>query len=100
MTSRLSPDSFMECRIHGRGKPAFICQHLQRGSGLGFYIPADPPTAESPWQEAWCADCERVAIDAGGWNDASEGFASFRWVCEGCFADAKARNEGWERPTA
>jgi len=93
MPSPLSPHSFMECRIHGRRKPAFICQHLQHGSGLGFYTPAEPPTADDPWQQGWCAECEGVAVEAGEWNDASEAFASFRWVCEGCFADSRARNE-------
>lgn len=92
MANELTPDSFMECPIHGRQKPAFICQHLQRGAGLGFFTPAEPPTPDDPWEQAWCGACEKVAIDAGEWNDDSEGYASFRWVCAGCFETARVRN--------
>jgi hypothetical protein len=92
MANPLTPDSFMECPIHGRGLPAFICQHLQHGSGLGFFTPSEAPTPDDPWQQAWCAECERVAIEEGKWNDESEGFASFRWVCESCFEVARERN--------
>jgi hypothetical protein len=93
MSSPLSPDSFMECPVHGRSKPAFICQYLQHGTGLGVFIPAEPPTEDDPWQQAWCAKCEAVAVELGEWNDESEAFASFRWVCEGCFVDSRMRNE-------
>lgn len=92
MGKPLSPESYVECPIHGRGKPAFICQHLQHGSELGWFTPATPPTPDDPWQQAWCAQCERVALEAGEWNDSSEAFASFRWVCESCFEVARGRN--------
>ena len=92
MGEPLSPESLMECRLHGVGKPAFICQHLQSGSGLGFFTPAQEATPDDPWPQAWCADCERVAIEAGEWNDDSEAFASFRWVCVSCMEVARARN--------
>jgi hypothetical protein len=91
MGEPLGPFSFMECPIHGRGRPCFVCQHLHHGSGLGFFTPREPPTPDD-WQQAWCSECERVAIEAGEWNDASEGFASFRWVCEGCFEVIRTRN--------
>ena len=92
MGKPLSPESFMECPIHGNQKPAFICQHLQHGSGLGFFTPAEEPTPDDPWPQAWCAECERVAIEAGEWNDQSEGYAQFRWVCMGCYETTRKRN--------
>lgn len=92
MTNALTPESVIECPIHGLGKPAFICKHLQYGSGLGFFTPSEPPTAEDPWEQAWCAECEEIAINIGEWNDESEGFASFRWICAGCYEVARARN--------
>src|SRR4051812_32658320 len=58
MTNPLTPDSFMEYPIHGRAKPAFICQHLQHGTGLGFFTPAEPATPDDPWEQAWCGKCE------------------------------------------
>ena len=91
MTKPLGPDSLMECPIHGKRSPAFICQHLQNGEHLGFFEPAEPP-GQGEWPQAWCAACESVAIAAGAWNDESEGFAQFRWVCEGCYLLARKRN--------
>lgn len=92
MNSELNPDSFMECPIHGTGKPAFICQHLQHGTALGFLSPSDGPTEAEPWAQGWCSACEAVRMTAGGWNDASEEYASIRLVCSGCFDDARRRN--------
>jgi hypothetical protein len=92
MGSPLTPDSFMECPIHGKGKPAFICQHLQHGSGLGFFTPGVAPTADDPWEQGWCKACEEMALKTGDWNDESEAFAAFRWVCVGCFEQARKRN--------
>jgi hypothetical protein len=88
----LNPGSFMECRVHGIGKPAFVCQHLQHGVGVGFFSPNDPPTQAEPWKQGWCAACEDVRSTAGGWNDESEAYASVRLVCDGCFDDARGRN--------
>ena len=92
MGSPLTPDSFMECPIHGKGKPAFICQHLQHGSGLGFFTPGVAPTEDDPWEQGWCKACEEMALKTGDWNDESEAFAAFRWVCVGCFEQARKRN--------
>jgi len=82
----------MECPVHGIGKPAFICQHLQRGIGVGFFSPDSSPTEDEPWQQGWCTSCEEVRLKAGGWNDESEAYASIRAVCDGCFADSRNRN--------
>ena len=92
MGKPLTPESLMDCPIHGPGKSAFICQHLQHGEGLGFLTQAEAPTADDPWQQGWCENCEKVALDAGEWNDESEGYASFRWVCDTCFEVARVRN--------
>ena len=80
MGTPLGPDSFMECPIHRKRTPA-----------LGFFEPADP-RLKGEWPQAWCAACEKVATDVGEWNDESEGFAQFRWVCEGCFLVIRKRN--------
>lgn len=83
----------MECLIHGREKPAFICQHLQHGTGLGFFYSSGAANPDDPWEQGWCGKCEEIAIHIGEWNDDSEGFASFRWICAGCFEVARSRNE-------
>ena len=88
----LNRESFMACPVHGIGKPAFICQHLQHGVGVGFFSPDSPPAEDEPWMQAWCAACEKARLKAGGWNDESEAYASIRLICGGCFDDSRSRN--------
>jgi len=88
----LNRESFTECPVHGIGKPAFICQHLRHGVGVGFFSPDAPPTDDEPWMQGWCAACEEVRLKAGGWNDESEAHASIRLICSGCFDDSRSRN--------
>jgi hypothetical protein len=33
----------VHCREHGDRLPTFVCRHLVRGTGLGFYEPTRPP---------------------------------------------------------
>jgi len=30
-------EDFVDCDVHGRSLPAFVCVHLLDGDGLGFY---------------------------------------------------------------
>jgi hypothetical protein len=85
----------VHCRQHGERRPTFVCKHLVRGSGLGFFSPNRPPAVEeADEQTAWCSDCERVRQEqGGGWDDVSEGYASVTMVCEACFEAARHRNE-------
>lgn len=92
MSASLNAESFMECARHGQQRPAFMCQHLLDGERLGFFQPDDPPTADEPWEQAWCEACELIRMRAGGWNDESESFAAVKLVCHGCFQLARARN--------
>lgn len=92
MNAPLNKDSKMECRRHGTQKPAFICQHLQYGVGIGFFEPEEEPDPEWPFRNAWCAECEAVTIEQGGWNDISEGFARVIPICEGCYEEIRRRN--------
>jgi hypothetical protein len=83
----------VHCPRHGERRPTFVCQHLVRGSGLGFYTPNRPHTEEeSDEQAAWCSDCERVRQEQGGWNDVSEGYAGVTMICDMCFEAARIRN--------
>jgi hypothetical protein len=93
MEISLNSKSIMECAIHGRQKPAFICQHLQHGFMLGFLQADEAPSNDAPWEMAWCDACEVVRRQAGGWNDESEGYAAARCVCYGCFLSIRMKNE-------
>lgn len=92
MSTPLTQDSKVECDRHGLQSPAFICKHLQHGENIGFFEPNEGPDSEWPFKNAWCAECERIAIEQGGWNDVSEGFAQVMAICEGCYEEIKQRN--------
>ena len=93
----MSQDKFVECRIHGRGKPAFVCQHLRGSSKIGFYESelgtADPNYDPEFEFQGWCQQCENIRAAQGGWNDVSEDFAKPTLVCDGCFQEIKKANQ-------
>lgn len=92
MSSTLNKDSKTECPRHGLRKPSFICKHLQHGDGVGFFEPEETPEEDWPFKNAWCAECEAVAIEQGGWNNVSERHAQIMPICEGCYEEIRQRN--------
>jgi hypothetical protein len=61
----------VECSIHGKSKPAFVCHHLIGDSvALGFN--REEPNAEEPFPDAWCDNCEIIRSAHDGWNETSE----------------------------
>jgi hypothetical protein len=79
----------VECEHHGPSHATFVCQHLARGQGRGFFTP-EPDSDPRP--DAWCFACEQVVTAVGAWNDESETFASIRVLCSGCYDDVRHRN--------
>ena len=84
----------IDCSLHGQTRPAFVCRHLVRGDGLGFFSPNRSLISddESDELQSWCADCERVRQEQGEWNDVSEGYAGITMICDNCFEAARNRN--------
>jgi len=80
----------VECRIHGTSHATYVCQHLVKGQGVGFFTNDDP---DDPQPDAWCGDCEKMLTKEGEWNDASESFAKVTLLCGGCYEVAKKRNQ-------
>lgn len=80
----------VECRIHGSSYATFVCRHLQTGRGLGFFRADD---VDDPHPDAWCAECEKVRLAEGEWNDVSEGFVKITLLCAGCYEVVKRRNQ-------
>lgn len=93
MGDPLNKNSLMECARHGTHRPAFICQHLQFGEGIGFNEDDEPFDAEWPFRNAWCDECDKVLLREGEWNDVSEGFAKITLICEGCLEEIRSRNQ-------
>jgi hypothetical protein len=77
------------CPQHGEGYATFVCQHLARGSGLGFYYGGDDLRPD-----AWCAACDQMLIEHGGeWNDESEALAHITLLCSHCYDVVRRCNE-------
>src|SRR5437870_13162922 len=87
----------VECESHGSRNAAYLCQHLVRGSGLGFCVPA-PDALHEPSLEAWCNSCDR-ALQARGWvwDDISEEDLGLTLICSECFERSRRRNESATR---
>lgn len=80
----------VKCDEHGLSYATFVCQHLARGSSLGFFSNADP---DDPRPDAWCAQCDAVMMADGGWNEENEKFADITLLCASCYDKAKERNQ-------
>lgn len=87
---------FVECRSHGESRPAFLCVHLLAEFNVGWNEPEEYDKEEDDdffgCINAWCDQCEKKAIETGGWNEESEAFADIRLACEHCALRIKSRN--------
>ena len=80
----------MECSRHGEGHVTYVCQHLVKGSNLGFYH-GEPGYDLRP--DAWCGQCDKVLMKENWeWNDRSEKYASVTAMCHNCYDEIKERN--------
>ena len=77
------------CPDHGQSYATFVCQHLVKGKGLGYFCADDK---SDPCPDAWCGACDRMREKERGWNDRSEAFAKVTMICAGCYQTVKARN--------
>jgi hypothetical protein len=81
----------IQCATHGECQEAFVCTHLLgETAGLGFN--RNEPTADNPFPDAWCDDCELIRAAHNGWNEQSEKLAKISLLCSGCYERAGIRN--------
>ena len=88
----------VECRTHGNRYPAYVCQHLNLRTPVGFYesFASDPQeTYANDALNAWCDTCDEELMRVGEWNEESEAFAQIKLVCDACFFDMKELNLGY-----
>jgi uncharacterized protein YjaG (DUF416 family) len=88
----------VECCTHGNRFPAYVCQHLNLHTPVGFNEPfnSDPDvTYANDELNAWCDACDTVLTEAGEWNDESEAFAKIKLICDACFFEMKKLNRGY-----
>ena len=77
----------IDCDRHEPAQAAFVCQHLVRGSGLGFWH-----SDNGPYPDAWCDDCDARMMRTGHWTAAAERVAGITIVCHHCYAKILRRN--------
>ena len=81
----------IQCATHGECQKTYVCTHLLgEAAGLGFN--RDDPTADNPFPDAWCDNCELIRAAHDGWNDQSEKLAKISLLCSGCYERARLRN--------
>jgi len=84
------PDT-VQCTIHGETQQAFVCSHLaEQSHGLGFN--REDPSADDPFPDAWCDNCELIRATHDGWNDESEKLTTIKLLCSGCYERTRIRN--------
>ena len=86
----------MDCGNHGFKRPAYVCQHLNLQTSVGFEEAFETYEGmeldDEDDLQAWCSDCEKVRIKYDGWNEESEKFAQIKLVCEDCYFEMKKIN--------
>ena len=82
-------DEVVTCEVDGKSHATFVCRHLARNAGLGFFWSETP---DDPRPDAWCGACDEVLEREGGWNDRSEPFAKVTLICAACYDRARLRN--------
>lgn len=87
----------VDCENHGFGRPAFICQHLNLKTAVGFEEAFETfpgmELDEDDDLQAWCDECEKIRLENNGWNDETMEFAKIKLVCEDCYFEIKKLNE-------
>ena len=79
------------CSVHGENQRAFVCTHLLGdSSGMGFHH--EDASVDDPLPDAWCADCELIRSESGGWGHDSENLCEFAVICSECYERARIRN--------
>jgi hypothetical protein len=88
-------DRYIECATHGTSRMAFICQHLVKGSDLGFHesLESNPLIEPDDDYWAWCSDCEKICKQQGEWNHVVKKAADMKIVCDQCYFEIKRKNK-------
>jgi hypothetical protein len=89
----MSEVSQVACATHGPQPQTFVCQHIAESLStrvaVGFHWPAS--SGDDPRPDAWCSECEKARISAGGeWVEELESQLSVRLLCGACYDEAKA----------
>ena len=83
----------VECPIHGRGFPSYLCEHLVAEPAQPWF--ADEATPENRWPDAWCAQCDAIFLEEGEWNEPASQRIRVKLLCHRCYENKrKLANSG------
>jgi hypothetical protein len=87
----------IRCSVHGVQHKTYVCQHILNGLELrqrvGFFSTPDDPNPNRP--DAWCADCRKRVMAAGGeWVGEALEHLGLRVLCGACSDIAKQFHTG------
>lgn len=89
-------ETVVQCEIHGSGRGAYVCQHLNKENKKGFNeaFPTEKGMEidEDEDLQAWCDSCEKEWQKAGEWNDENMKIANIKVICEACYFEMKKAN--------
>jgi hypothetical protein len=78
-----STERTMNCDTHGNGRMTFVCEHLAANPRQEWL--SDLPTDANPWPDAWCAKCDEICQEQGGWSEDTEGRIKIMLLCHRCY---------------
>jgi hypothetical protein len=81
----------IQCGTHGDREKTYVCIHLL-GESVGIGFNRKEPTADEPFPDAWCDDCELIRAAHDGWDEEAEKLAQISLLCSGCYERARIRN--------
>jgi hypothetical protein len=97
-TAKRIEDKFIQCNTHGSARFAFVCQHINLTTKVGFEEAFESSEGmeleEDDDFQAWCSECEVIRQQEDGWNEKSMEFAQIKGVCEKCYFEMKVFNLG------
>lgn len=97
-TAQNIKDKYVQCGAHEYKRRAFVCQHLNHTTKVGFEesfeTSEDMELMDEDDFQAWCDECEIVREKEGEWNDKSMEFSKIKLVCEKCYFEMKELNLG------
>ncbi len=92
-----SDEGKVACASHGLGQQTFICEHLVLDPQQKWF--SDEPSVAQPWPDAWCARCDELYQERGGWNDENSSRLKIKLVCHRCYQSLREREtrtpSGW-----
>lgn len=81
----------IQCSTHGERDETFVCTHLVGNeAGLGFN--REEPSADNPFPDAWCDNCDLIYQAQGGWNEVSEKLIKISLLCSSCYERSRICN--------